>query len=194
VVKTMPHYRKEPAVKITIPKLKAILLYFSNYTDTKFLGKVKLMKLFYFLDFMHLKKYGSPITFDTYIHLEHGPIPSTIKNLVDSATDDIDQSVLTDTISIERPEGTEMCRVLPKRDFTEKDAKLFSETELEILKKVCLLYGDKNTKFIEDASHKESPWNKTDLLDKIPYALACEDNNCVVPVEEITLMEKIFNE
>lgn len=188
----MPHYRKEPAVKITIPKLKAILLYFSNYTDTKFLGKVKLMKLFYFLDFMHLKKYGSPITFDTYIHLEHGPIPSTIKNLVDTAAEDIDNSVLADTIYFETPEGTGMYRVLPKRSFTENDKKLFSQTELEVLGEVCKRFGSKVTQFIEDASHAESPWLETNFLEKIPYSLACEDKDCLVSKEEIDLLCEII--
>ena len=85
---------------IPIKKLKAVILFFGTHTDTKFLGKVKLMKLFYFLDFMHVKNYGSPVTYDNYINLEHGPIPSAIKNLVDTATDDVDNSLLADTISI----------------------------------------------------------------------------------------------
>ncbi|NCN39598.1 MAG: SocA family protein, partial [Candidatus Aenigmarchaeota archaeon] len=77
-------------MKIPTAKLKAILLYFCNYTDTTFLGKTKLMKLFYFADFTHLKQFGSPITYDTYVKLEHGPIPSTIKSLVDTACENID--------------------------------------------------------------------------------------------------------
>src|SRR3990167_8043480 len=102
---------------IPVPKLKAIILYFCTNTDGRFLGKTKLMKLFYFLDFMHVKKYGSPVTYDSYIHLEHGPIPSTIKNLVDTAADDVDNSILADTISVERPEGTDMCRIIGLRKF-----------------------------------------------------------------------------
>src|SRR5258708_29401514 len=101
-------------MNLPIAKLKAILLYFANYTDTTFLGKVKLMKLFYFLDFMHLKTYGSPVTFDNYVNMEHGPIPSYIKNLVDTSTDDMDSSALADTISCEWPTGTRMCRILPR--------------------------------------------------------------------------------
>ncbi len=176
---------------IPLPKLKAILLYFSNYTDAKFLGKVKLMKLFYFLDFMHLKTYGSPVTYDTYINLEHGPIPSFIKNLVDSAADDIDNSVLADTITFERPEGIDMYRILPKRKFSEKDKSYFSSTELEILEKICARYGNKNTKTIEDASHQEAPWKKTSFLDKIPYSLAAEDPDCNVSKEEIETLLRI---
>lgn len=173
---------------ITIPKLKAILLYFANFTDTKFLGKVKLMKLFYFLDFMHLKTYGSPVTYDTYVNMEHGPIPSFIKNLVDTSADDVDNSILSDTIKCEYPEFTEMRRILPTRKFTENDKKYFSENELGILDKVCQRFGNKNTKYIEDASHNEAAWRETKLLEKIPYALAAKDSDSKVTEEEIELL------
>jgi len=174
-------------MNIPIQKLKAILLYFTNKTDVKYLGKVKLMKLIYFLDFMHLKTYGTPVTYDTYINLEHGPIPSFIKNLVDNAADDIDSSVLSDTILFERPDGTRMFRFLPKRELTEKDEKIFTETELDILQKVCIKYGDKNTQYVEDASHNEAPWRMTSPLQSIPYILAAEDPDCKVSKEEIKL-------
>ena len=58
------------------------------------------------------------------------------------------------------------------------DQKLFSATELEILEEVCRKYGGKNIRYIEDASHNESPWLKTSLLEEIPYALAADDNDC----------------
>ena len=178
-------------MNIPLPKLKAILLYFSNNTDRKFLGKVKLMKLFYFLDFTHLKQYGSPVTYDTYINLEHGPIPSFIKNLVDSASDDVDHSLLSDTIYFETPNGTSMFRVLPKRDFTKKDRNYFSDTEFEILQKVCARFGDKNTQYVEEASHGEAPWTQTKLLQQIPYSLAANDADCLVSREEIELLLQI---
>ncbi len=178
-------------MKIPLPKLKAIILYFCNNTETRFLGKVKLMKLFYFLDFMHLKTYGSPVTYDKYINLEHGPIPSYIKNLVDTAADDIDCSFLADTIYFERPEGTEMVRVLPKRKFNANSKNYFSKTELEVLEKVCTRFGDKNTKYVEEISHKEAPWKDTKYLDEIPYELATKDSDSRVTEEEVRLLLKI---
>jgi len=149
------------------------------------------MKLFYFADFMHLKQFGVPITFDNYVNLEHGPIPSAIKNLVDTASDDIDNSVLADTISIERPKGTDMCRIIGIRKFSEEDSRLFSKAELETLKKACIRFGNKNTKDIEEASHKESAWLKTSLLEDIPYSLATEDKDCKINKEEIEFLEQI---
>jgi uncharacterized phage-associated protein len=178
---------------ITLPKLKAILLYFCENTDPKFLGKVKLMKLFYFLDFMHVKKYGAPVTFDTYVHLEHGPIPSTIKNLIDEACDDADNSILADTVRCESVEGITMKRVLPRRGFSENDRKYFSKSELEILETVCKRFGPQNTKYIEDASHKEAPWRETSPLETISYMMATQDSDCQVPKEEIQLLSDIYS-
>ena len=178
-------------MNIPIPKLKALLLYFSTYSDVKFLGKVKLMKLFYFLDFLHVKKYGAPVTYDTYINLEHGPIPSAIKNLVDTVDDDIDNSILADTIKFERPKGADIHRVIGLRQFNEKDKKYFSPNELDIMERVCQRFGDKNTKYIENASHQEAPWQETNFLDTISYTLATKDNDCQVSEEEISTLLKI---
>lgn len=178
-------------MKIPLPKLKALLLYFSNNTDTIFLGKVKLMKLFYFLDFMHVKEYGTPVTYDTYIKLEYGPIPSTIKNLIDTATEEIDISELADTIHFEKPTGTQMIRVLPNRPFLQSDEGYFSDTELDMLKKVCMRFGNKNTKFIVDASHNEAPWKATTFLDEIPYTLAAKDLDSKATEEDIALLSQL---
>ncbi|MBU1290081.1 SocA family protein [Patescibacteria group bacterium] len=175
-------------MRISISKLKAILLYFCAHTNPRFLGKVKLMKLFYFLDFMHVKQYGSPVTYDDYVHLERGPIPSNIKNLVDNVDDDMDDAILSDTIKIETLEGQKIHRILPLRKFSKDDEKYFSENELDILQKVCIRFGNVNTRKIEDESHKESPWNSTELLDKIPYILAADDADCKVTKEEIKLL------
>ena len=179
-------------MRIPLSKLKAMILFFGSYTDKRFLGKAKLMKLFYFADFCHLKKYGSPITWDTYINLEHGPIPSGIKNLVDDS-EDLDASKLLDTIKIEKDEGVYLHRIVPSRDFSEDDKKYFSETEISIMKDVCARFFDKNAREIEGASHKESAWKETSFLDAIPYSMATKDEDCRVSKEEIDLMVKIFN-
>ena len=149
------------------------------------------MKLFYFLDFGHVKKYGSPVTFDCYVNLEHGPIPSMIKNLVDEVSEDIDYSVLADTISCETSENSKMIRIVPKRKFTDEDKKYFSQTELEILENVCERFNSSNKKSIEDLSHSESPWRMTTIFDNIPYTLAINDPDCQVSEEEIKLLSEI---
>ncbi len=150
------------------------------------------MKLFYFLDFIHLKNYGTPVTYDNYVHLEHGPIPSIIKNLVDNVANDIDNSLFADTIKIERPEGSDMQRIIAYRQFTKNDERYFSKTELETMQKVCLKFGGKNTQYIEDASHDEAPWKKTILLEEIPYSLAAEDDDCKMTKAELELLNTLI--
>lgn len=175
-------------MKIPLAKLKAILLYFCENTDPHFLGKVKLMKLFYFLDFINVKRYGVPITYDRYVNLDHGPVPSMILNLVSDLVDDPDTSILSDTIlsqEVHWKEGT-MLKIASKRKMTNSDVDLFSEDELKILNEVCSRFGSMNKKQIEDLSHSESPWMKTNLLETIPYNLAGQDADSNLTTEQIS--------
>ncbi|EKD94605.1 MAG: hypothetical protein ACD_26C00020G0001 [uncultured bacterium] len=174
---------------IPLTKIKAILLYFSNHT--KYLGKIKLMKLFYFLDFMHVKEYGLPVTFDTYYHLEKGPIPSFIMNLVDEASED-GKETLSDIIRFQRPKNTKrMIKALPVRKFKEKDAQIFLGSELDTLKKVCERFYNAKADHIKEASHKEAPWKETRMSQIIPYSLAGKDPDSKFTEQEIELSVKI---
>ena len=174
-------------MKISLLKLKAVMLYFCENTELKYLGKVKLMKLFYYLDFDHVKKFATHVTFDRYVKLDHGPIPSTIKNMIDDLENDPDASVLTDVIDIKLATGQSIHRVSAKRGITYADKKLFSINELGVLEEVCVRFGDRNTKFIEEASHKEEAWNSVAMLQETPYTLAVKDGDCLVKEKDIKL-------
>ena len=178
-------------MRIPLSKLKAILLYFSDNTDQRYLGKVKMMKLLYYLDFTHFKKYGMPVTGDTYKNLEHGPIPSTIKNLVDAVESEPENALLSDVITIETARGQNIHRVVGKRHFTVEDAKLFSDSELDIIKEISRRFKSVNTETIEAQSHNEAPWKLTKLLDTIPYELATKDPDSEISKEELYLLSQI---
>lgn len=180
-------------MKITTPKLKAMLLFFATHTDKRLLGKVKLMKLFYFTDFGYIKKYAIPITYDQYINLEHGPIPTTIMNMVNEVEDDIDTSTLGDTISISKKEGNPLHRIVPARKFEKKDKGYFSENELAMLDKICKRFYNSNAKQMEEASHQEAMWKKTKFKETIPYSLALQDKDCQVDKEKMDISIKIIN-
>jgi uncharacterized phage-associated protein len=175
---------------IPTAKIKAILLYFSNYTNTKFLGKIKLMKLFYFLDFDHIRLYGTPVTYDTYYHLDKGPIPSYIMNLINEASEET-RSILSDTLNFRTPPGTRMVQALPVRKFTEKDAAMFTDSELKILKEVCNRFKDSTMEQIKKASHNEAPWIETRSSQIIPYSLAAKNPKSKFTAEEIEFSIKI---
>ncbi|KKP61242.1 MAG: hypothetical protein UR54_C0004G0016 [Candidatus Roizmanbacteria bacterium GW2011_GWA2_34_18] len=177
---------------VPVDKIKAILLYISNNTNTKYLGKIKLMKLFYFLDFEYVKNYGIPVTFDTYYHLEKGPIPSYIMNLVNDINDDGQNEMLIDTVKFCKPPGTKrMVQTLPVRQFTKKDEEILLESELKILKDVCKRFYNTKTDEIVEISHKEAPWLETKDFQPIPYSLAGKMKNSKFTEEEIKISVNI---
>lgn len=175
-------------MKIPRAKLKAMIRFFCSNTDPNLLGKTKLMKLFYFVDFTHVKKYGFPVTYDRYVHLERGPIPSNILNLVNSVIDCPDDALLSDTISIEFETGRNIQKIVCLKEFTDNDKKYFTERELQTLTEVCRRFGDKNAKYIVEASHNESAWRNTKEPAEIPYTLAALDNDSQVTEDEIKLL------
>lgn len=175
-------------MQIPLAKLRAILLYFCQNTDQAFLGKVKLMKLFYFLDFTHVKRFGVPVTFDRYVNLEHGPVPILIHGLVNSLEEDFDSALLNDTIAINVADGQRIHRVAQRRDLRQSDLDLLSPRELETLEQVCARFGKSDTAFIKKVSHLEAPWSKTVPSQEIPYSLAAQDEDSQYTKEEIELM------
>jgi len=180
-------------MKIPLQKLKAMVLFFASNTNPNVLGKVKLMKLFYFCDFGNVKKHGAPITYDTYVRLEHGPVPSTIMNLISQAEDDFENAILSDTIKVDSDANQLIHRIVPLREFSDIDAKYFSPIELETMGIICQRFKDSIGKQLEDISHDEMPWKKTNILEKIPYSLAAEDGDSEVSKEEIDLLLNIVD-
>ncbi len=176
---------------ISLPKLKAIIKYLCQNTNSVFLGKTKLMKLFYFLDFTHIKKFGTSVTGETYYHLEFGPIPTTIKNLVDSVGDNPESAMLSDIIAVQCEDGHDIHKVICLQSFTEKDREYFSEAEFKTMESICARFRDYSTPQMVDLSHKEAPWRLTELLEMIPYTLASEDPDCSVTKQDIELLSAI---
>jgi uncharacterized phage-associated protein len=179
-------------MNLPLSKIKSMLLYFATHTDPRFLGKVKLMKLFYFADFAHVKKYGTPITNDCYFHLEHGPVPSAIMNFVTSVEYEPEEALMADVISVEIREGRNMKRIIPQRNLEQSDQDYFSGTELDILRTVCERFKTTTGKEIEDISHKESAYTQTSEGESIPYILASNDPDCQVPKEDLEVLLSVL--
>jgi hypothetical protein len=169
-----------------IDKLIHSIIYFANHTATDKLGKVKLMKLLYYSDFWHMREYGRPIIGDTYHKLENGPVPAFALNLISEAetciNDKPDEDDLEDTknyvqklkesidIIVGNYYGKKKLKFNPRIEF---DFKIFSKSDMIIMKKVAdTFYGD-NGKEISEKSHKEKGWKLSELFGLIDcrYAL-----------------------
>lgn len=50
------------------------------------LNKLKALKLIYFADRYHLRKYGRPITGDEYLAMPYGPVASSVKDIAEMSS------------------------------------------------------------------------------------------------------------
>ena len=66
----------------TEEKLQQVILYFLEHINNVHLGRTKLMKLLYFVDFDHYEAHGVPVTGATYRKLPHGPYPDKVEKLI----------------------------------------------------------------------------------------------------------------
>lgn len=151
--------------KINEKKYRNIILYFANKIQNGTLGKLKLMKLLYFLDFDFFEKYGKSVTGDEYLRWENGPVPRMGESILKKIKDK-DVKITSKKMS---PGYKDQQLIEPLKDF---DISPFSREELLMMEEVV----DKWEKFsgneMKSASHGEAPWIATKPDDVIDYNLS----------------------
>lgn len=151
-------------------KLINAIIYFAK--NTRFLGKTKLCKLLYFLDFQHFKETGRAVTGLDYFAWKMGPVPVELYEEVDMPEPDMAERIEF----VEKPtrRGT-MLVVKPIADF---DDGHFTKRELRILKGLAAEFRDAQAEDMIETSHLENqPWHKIYVeegrrQERIPYELA----------------------
>lgn len=153
-----------PATNYSKEKLQHVILYFLEHINNVHLGRTKLMKLLYFVDFDHYEAHGRPVTGATYRKLPHGPYPDKIEKLIAAMEDaGFVREVTVDKGFIQR-------RLIT---LTGKfDPAMFSRTELQTLERVAADWADATAAEIEAATHREAPWAGTADGKKIDCAMA----------------------
>src|SRR2546426_12712220 len=74
--------RKEKTMAFSGDKMRQVILYFLEHINNVHLGRTKLMKLLYFVDFDHYEKHGQSVTGAIYRKLPHGPYPNDAEKLI----------------------------------------------------------------------------------------------------------------
>lgn len=128
------------------------------------LGRVKLNKLLYFADFDHFEKYGSPITGDTYINNDLGPVPMHVQDLLNTMEREKKVAVTEEQV-IDYVRYSLQPLVEPK-------VEVFAATEMDMLCSVASKWGPHTSRELVIASHGEAPWIATRKGETIPYPLA----------------------
>ena len=160
-------------------KLIQAINYFAR--NTRKLGKTKLFKLLYFLDFEHFKVTGRSVTGLSYNAWPKGPVPVSLFNEIDAPGDDLKAVVDFEQISVKN-DGT-MLSVRSRVAFSDAN---FSQRELRLLKSLADEYRDADSESMVEATHLENlPWNKIYKEQgrrqaEIPYDLAIRSDERVL--------------
>ena len=119
------------------------------------LNKMKALKLIYFADRYHLRKYGRSITNDTYFAMKYGPVASGCRNL-QTGPDEYGP-----TGADEYASGYIDCS--PQYEYSQRkapDRGVFSETDIEALEFAWVHYSNKDQFKLAEECHRFPEWQK----------------------------------
>lgn len=170
-----------------ITRAQQAALYFASNVNDLYL--VKLMKLFYYLDFISVRETGKSVTNDAYFHLPYGPIPSFIKDNIDSLDSKVKEeevkilnpnqagtpiwlkisSVFDGILKLENKGIGKIAKPVAGQTF---DVTKLSEYEKGLLADIVKDLGSKTVQQIVDMTHAEAPYSQTSPSQAIPYELA----------------------
>lgn len=142
-------------MEIEFNKSKALnsLLYVANRLQRKDFHKI--FKILYFSDRQHLADWGQPITGDTYIAMDAGPVPSRIYDMLKIVRGD---SYCSDTEGLGKYFVVEDWMYV--RPLQDADPDKLSKNEKESLDESIRKYGSLSYDEIKEKSH-DIAWRST---------------------------------
>lgn len=155
-------------------KLINAVLFFAE--NTKFCGKIKLIKLLYFLDFQHFSQAGRSVTGLDYRAWRMGPVPTDFYQEWDELGEDL--AAVIDIVPTKIIDHTRE-EVKPKVHF---DDSYFTKRELRMMDKLAARHRDDYAQQMINATHKGGPWSRIwddgrGSNERIPYNLAVSDDD-----------------
>jgi hypothetical protein len=129
-------------------------------------------KVLFYADKMHVNKFARPILGDTYICMDHGPVPSGVRDLITDnpwlSPDLIDKK--SESLSIEGKRYNLTAKRKPNLDY-------FSKTDLDCLIAALREHGGKTFSELRAQTHDEKCYMESGSNQPIDYALLIEDDN-----------------
>lgn len=119
------------------------------------IDKLKLIKLAYFADRYHLRKYGRPIANDTYFAMPLGPVGSSVKDIVEFSDFLAEEEVAYAQQYVAR--GARPNTIVSVADV---DVGVFSKSDLEALDFSYTQFGQLAVLRLVDATHRYPEWEK----------------------------------
>lgn len=119
-----------------------------------YINKLKVIKLIYFADRYHLRKYGRPITNDEYYAMDYGPVGSCVKDIAEMSEFLGSKEEGYASIFIEAPDRYD---IRSKKGY---DTDVFSESDLEALNFAWEKFGHYDQFKLADITHEYPEWKK----------------------------------
>lgn len=152
-------------VKINEKKYKNAIIFFAQKIQNGTLGKLKLMKLLYYLDFDFFEKYGQSVTGDEYLRFENGPVPRMAEKII--------KEMNGKEIKITRRKTKEGLSDKQHIEAIQNfDINLFTKEELVMLEEIASKWEKFSGSEMKAATHGEAPWISTKPDEVIDYNLA----------------------
>jgi len=118
------------------------------------INKMKALKLLFFSDRFHLRKYGRAITNDEYFAMNYGPVPSGGKDLVEASNF---------RPAVEKAYAGQFIDSVTQYEFasiSEIDAVVFSATDREALQYVWDHFGSLDEFQLAELTHEYPEWKR----------------------------------
>jgi uncharacterized phage-associated protein len=131
--------------------------YFARKKEGK-INKMKAIKLIYFADRYHLRKYGRPVIGDIYWAMKFGPVASTVLDIA-GLQKNIDEGCLDYAKTyLRHPEGDDKGETMVSKK--EVDLQEFSQTDIEAMEVAYKEFGDKDQFELAEITHVYPEWSK----------------------------------
>jgi uncharacterized phage-associated protein len=151
--------------KINQKKYKNAIIFFAKRIQNSTLGKLKMMKLLYYLDFDFFEKYGRSITGDEYLRFDNGPVPRMGEKI-------LKQMNGKEIKIIRRKIGNGYNDQMHIEALVDFNVDVFEREELLMLEEIAGKWEKFTGTEMKNASHGEAPWIATPSDGIIDYNLA----------------------
>lgn len=128
------------------------LYYLINSNDKKY-DKLSLLKLVFFADRYHMRKYARSITDDTYYAMQYGPVASNVKNILDfDFLSEDEKNYIEKYLS---KDGKYYSTINPLESL-----EMLSDTDKEALDFAIENFANNKTFNLVDMTHKYPEWKR----------------------------------
>jgi len=178
-------------------KLVNAMMFFALNTNKKKIGKLKMSKLLFALDFEHFKRTGRWVTGIKYYAFPMGPYPKDEFEKINDKESPVDiGKVIGVTAMYEDDEGKDRGYLFRVKGNNKPNLSLFSKRELEIMNWLAEVWHDATGKQIKDWSHAHgTPWREVwqregRRFEPIAYTYAIDDSSPITKEEAGALLKE----